>query len=338
LQSTANGTPSYNLKLETVGKNQFASYTMQQDRINSNVYAYQGAPSTKVSNTIHQICQYRSTENGGSLNSYQIQLKDLVANYNSVFKLDKSSCSIVTTNSSASSIINTTPGNIFLQSSTSSYLEVSQGYIKEQSRFIYMNSLSSDGAINVMLTLSTSGIKLGYNTDTMFTCVPRGANSKYDLTVYGNIVADNVQSSMTITHETDVSDYNIGRFCESTGLIYSGYEEVNVKDCPTKGPGVGITDCITGIKLATTLTTKILGIMTTETQFASHGDVLVKVIDGEYHLGDLLVPTENGARVATEEEKMFIMLNGLPRVRVMSITDNRIPKLDNQVCVAAFIS
>jgi hypothetical protein len=62
------------------------------------------------------------------------------------------------------------------------------------------------------------------------------------------------------------------------------------------------------------------------------------VIDGEYRLGDLLVPCENGARVATDEEKITIMMNGLPKVRVMSITDPRIPKINDQVCVAAFIS
>jgi hypothetical protein len=72
--------------------------------------------------------------------------------------------------------------------------------------------------------------------------------------------------------------------------------------------------------------------------FASHGDVLVIVDDGEYHLGDLLVPTTTGSRVATEEEKLFIMINGLPRVRVTSIDGNVLPKIEERVCVACFMS
>jgi hypothetical protein len=160
----------------------------------------------------------------------------------------------------------------------------------------------------------------------MFYCVPRTDFSECDFYVSGDIHSHNVQASMTITHETDIEVLSLGRFCETTGLIYSKYKEV------------GIKDCITGVKVATTLSTKLLGIITSDKHFASHGDVLVKVVDGEYHLGDLLIPTENGARVANEEEKLFIMINGLPKVRVMSIIDNRIPKINDQVCAAAFIS
>jgi hypothetical protein len=226
----------------------------------------------------------------------------------------------------AQAYVKINPGNIYMLSSAASYVEINQFYLKEQSSIVYLNAISNDGEKNIQLTLNTTQIEAAYNTNTMFTCSPRSDSNECDFYVHGDIHAENIQSSMTITHKTDVSDCNLGRFCESTGLIFSKYEEV------------GIKDCITGVKLATTLNTKILGIVTSETQFASHGDVLVKVVDGEYHLGDLLVPTENGARVATEEEKLFIMLNGLPKVRVMSITDNRIPKISEQVCVAAFIS
>jgi hypothetical protein len=52
---------------------------------------------------------------------------------------------------------------------------------------------------------------------------------------------------------------------------------------------------------------------------------LVKVDDGEYVLGDILVPTETGSRVATEEEELFIMRKGLPRVRVTAVLDDKIP-------------
>jgi hypothetical protein len=130
-----------------------------------------------------------------------------------------------------------------------------------------------------------------------------------------------VSSNMTITHHTSTDDL-IGRFCETTGVIYDGYDKVTSKDCITKQ------------KLSTELNNKILGIITDKNEFASHGDVLVAVDKGEYQLGDLLVPTETGARVATNDEKLIIMVNGLPRVRITAITDPRIP----EGFVACFLS
>jgi hypothetical protein len=49
-----------------------------------------------------------------------------------------------------------------------------------------------------------------------------------------------------------------------------------------------------------------------------------------------LVPALTGARVATEEEKSVISLNGLPRVRVMVIEN--VPKINDSQCVACFIA
>jgi hypothetical protein len=135
-----------------------------------------------------------------------------------------------------------------------------------------------------------------------------------------------VNDNMTITHHTSTEDSPIGRFCETTGVIYDGYDKVGIKDCITKQ------------KLSTQLNNKILGIITGKDEFASHGDVLVVVDEGEYCLGDLLVPTETGARVATNDEKVIIMINGLPRVRVTAIIDDRIPKINGKVCLACFIS
>jgi hypothetical protein len=131
----------------------------------------------------------------------------------------------------------------------------------------------------------------------------------------------------TILHNTTVESGEIGRFCDCSGDIY---------DYPR---GVGITDCIATIRAATSLTPKLLGIITGEERFASHGDVLVRVDttddDGAsiaYELGDLLVPTFTGARKATNDEKMFIALNGLPRVRVVS---TELVKINNSDTVEA---
>jgi hypothetical protein len=148
----------------------------------------------------------------------------------------------------------------------------------------------------------------------------------------GNIYAWNI-SSMTVTHKTNVKDVaneqaqlRIGRFCETTGELYD-YER-----------GIKITDCICKVKLSTALNTKVLGIITSEDSFASHGDVLVVVDDGEYHLGDLLIPTQTGARIATEDEKLFIMINGLPRVRITCIDGRSLPLISERACVACFIA
>jgi hypothetical protein len=160
----------------------------------------------------------------------------------------------------------------------------------------------------------------------------------FTMTFNGNFYANNT-SNMTVTHLTEVSEPEIGRFCETTGEVHD-YGQIPI----------GITDCICKVKTSTILSNRILGIITTESQlapdgrsspcgsFASHGDVLVVVDDGEYHLGDLLVPTLTGSRVATDEDKLFIMLNGLPRVRVTCVDANVLPKINDKVCVACFIS
>ena len=66
---------------------------------------------------------------------------------------------------------------------------------------------------------------------------------------------------------------------------------------------------------------KIVGIITSETQFASHGDVLVKVNDiSDCSVGDILCPDENGCgRVATDEELMFMTLHAIPRPKITSL-------------------
>ena len=126
-------------------------------------------------------------------------------------------------------------------------------------------------------------------------------------------------SSQTITHATNVSG-EIGTFCETNGGIYTGYDKI------------AETDCICQVVQANTLSTKIVGIICSEDKFASHGDVLVKVVPGTYKLGDILCPDISGlARVATETEKQFMMLNAIPRPKITSLDT----KIDNTV--ACFI-
>jgi hypothetical protein len=58
----------------------------------------------------------------------------------------------------------------------------------------------------------------------MFYCRPRTDFAECDFYVSGDIHSDNVQSSMTITHETGIESTDLRRFCEITGLIYSVLE------------------------------------------------------------------------------------------------------------------
>ena len=98
-------------------------------------------------------------------------------------------------------------------------------------------------------------------------------------------------------------------FCESTGKIYDGYKEIKE------------TDCICQVKQSKTLNKKIIGIITSETQFASHGDVLVRVNDiSDCAVGDILCPDENGyGKVASDEDLMFMMLHAIPRPKITSL-------------------
>ncbi len=111
----------------------------------------------------------------------------------------------------------------------------------------------------------------------------------------------------TITHRTNVSG-EIGTFCETNGGIYDGYEKI------------GETNCICQVVQSTVLNPKIVGIITSDKQFASHGDVLVKVVPGTYQLGDILCPDITGkARVATDTEMQYMMLHAIPRPKITSL-------------------
>ena len=108
-------------------------------------------------------------------------------------------------------------------------------------------------------------------------------------------------SSQTITHNTNIIG-EIGSFCEATGEIYDGYAKINN------------TDCICKVKQSTSLNKKIVGIICSENDFASHGDVLVRVNSLEgLEIGDILCPDSNGfTRKATESDLMFMMLHSIP--------------------------
>ena len=129
-----------------------------------------------------------------------------------------------------------------------------------------------------------------------------------------------ITGNQTILHKTDEIDGEIGTFCETNGGIYTGYDEI------------AETDCICQVQPSNTLNNKIVGIICSNDEFASHGDVLVKVVPGTYNLGDILCPDITGrARVATETELQYMVLHAIPRAKITSL-DTKI-----EGTVAAFL-
>ena len=141
----------------------------------------------------------------------------------------------------------------------------------------------------------------------------RTSNKKFGVDVYngsGKIIrgVDLLNGSMTITHYTNVTG-EIGTFCESTGDIYDGYEHISH------------TDCICAVQQSKALNKKIVGIVCSEDEFASHGDVYVRVDDASnLEVGDILCPDANGyGRKATEADLMYMMMYAIPRPKITSL-------------------
>ena len=75
------------------------------------------------------------------------------------------------------------------------------------------------------------------------------------------------------------------------------------------------------MQTATALNKKIVGIVCSEDEFASHGDVYVRVVDTTgLEVGDILCPDENGyGRKASESELMYMMMYAIPRAKITSL-------------------
>jgi hypothetical protein len=152
---------------------------------------------------------------------------------------------------------------------------------------------------------------------------PDGQSTRKNLLLYVtpggalNIRDDNVSpakfytlyyGSQTVTHKTNVVG-ELGTFCESTGDIYDGYEHISH------------TDCICNVRTSTSLNKRIVGIICSEDEFASHGDVYVRVNDiNGLEVGDILCPDENGyGKKADEAELMLMVLHAIPRPKITSL-------------------
>jgi hypothetical protein len=123
--------------------------------------------------------------------------------------------------------------------------------------------------------------------------------------------------SNTITHQTNIIDFDpsqIGTFCASTGELANVYGTDYV---PTLERA---TDAICKVRATNMISSSVVGIITGPNTFASHGDVLCVVDEGSYNVGDIIVPSSTGlCRIATNDEKLLIAINGMPRVKITAI-------------------
>jgi hypothetical protein len=77
------------------------------------------------------------------------------------------------------------------------------------------------------------------------------------------------------------------------------------------------TDAITKVTISNGLTNKFWGVITKNNEFSTHGDVIVRVVNDTYTVGDVLAPGEGGIfHRASQEDKVNMALNGSPMVKV----------------------
>jgi hypothetical protein len=151
---------------------------------------------------------------------------------------------------------------------------------------------------------------------------------------YGTRIITAQPGSHTITHYTNILEYDpskIGCFCEGTGELADVYDS---DDGTVYTPTLDrACDAIVKVKPSIGLNTRILGVIVSSDTMTSHGDCLCVVKHDHYNIGDLLIPGADGVciRSTDDKDKLYIMLNGLPRVRVTGI-------IPNQDFVLAFIS
>jgi hypothetical protein len=133
--------------------------------------------------------------------------------------------------------------------------------------------------------------------------------------------------SQTVTHLTNILGFEpsqIGTFCETIGEIASLYNHEISMEYPR--------DAIVKVTHSTVLSPRILGIICGNSTFSSHGDCLCVVDDGDYTLGDLLVPSSTGlCRKASDEESVWSALHQIILPKITAI-------LAGKEFVACFLS
>lgn len=153
-------------------------------------------------------------------------------------------------------------------------------------------------------------------------------NINANTTVNGNLTVNGtIIDNMTITHTTQFDNElfediaELGTFIISTPNVYKFANT-------TKSP---YEDCITKIMPYKSLTniSAVIGVLTNidkinhTCRFATHGDILIKVIADKYNIGDILVPTINGyAKKGTQQEIMNCLINKVNTVKIISLNSS----------------
>jgi hypothetical protein len=172
-----------------------------------------------------------------------------------------------------------------------------------------------------------------------------------DVSITGALTADTVNGSQTITHETiSINQLTLGTFCETSGEIFymkprfetkrtprmievtdeetgEVFQQKEVEFTQEPIPWNPYEDCICKIKQSTELNKNIVGVIThidgNKCRFATHGDCLIKVVNGSYNLGDVIIPTTGGlGKKGIDQEIMTCLVQGIPKLKVTSLNTN----------------
>jgi hypothetical protein len=170
----------------------------------------------------------------------------------------------------------------------------------------FMNLIDWDGTAHALMW-SEDHADAGWMLDASFIITG-------DLQVIGTI-----NGSHTITHKTNITGFkpeHIGCFCESTGELADVYGADYI---PTLERA---TDAICRVRHCKAFSSRIVGIITDYDTFASHGDVLCKVVNDDqfsikYEVGQLLYPDVSGlCRIATQEEALLAVISRAPLPKI----------------------
>jgi hypothetical protein len=127
--------------------------------------------------------------------------------------------------------------------------------------------------------------------------------------------------NQTITHRTNIinhDDSKIGCFCETTSELADVYDKDVILCVPSLSRP---TDARCKVRPSNTLNSKVIGIVANHNTFISHGDCLVIVKQGpQYEVGDILTVHSSGVcRKADEQDKLFMLMNGIPLPKITII-------------------
>ena len=108
-----------------------------------------------------------------------------------------------------------------------------------------------------------------------------------------------------------------------TDDIYGVEEYEEITSVPVQGDEKNpYEDCICKVKRSNALNKNIVGVLTSinPVKFATHGDVLIKVVMDTYNLGDVIIPTINGyGKKASNGEIYDSMVMMIPRAKITSL-------------------